>query len=463
MGPGLLKRFRLDIVFIFIILSLSVAVVFAQYPGYLLWGDSFVRWEFAKAITENGVGFNYGNAGFQNWHSTFPTILMAAALKASGYIGFFSFAQCFLLLGALYLACRQVVEPTVSMVVTFLFLLFPVNLIFLVMHMPDALLPVFALLLAATLSTRQLRKNPDNWFLYYSIVYLLFFICVWVRPNFAVAGIVVAYFAAARWRFKFANFVVMMACSVLMMGAWDRTLNVTIFDVSSVAMASEITGISKATNGEFCANCLDFVGDTQNARAHYQVDDVNPLLWDGDAGGLPSYKVGLKQNAKEIRSLWISAIYNNPAEYLNLKVEQITKLLGVGRGVKFMFSMRPIDVERTESVCGCRVAEGYYLITTMAKGAFSALRFFTERPYVQFIVGLAALLLLRGTKAFALVLCCFSLAVAYYASFFIQMQRVEFRYFYPSWVLLWPVWALSVLFVVCKLHGLNGRVASIVE
>lgn len=440
----LFKRCRLDIVFTLIILCLSIAVVLAQYPGHLLWGDSFVRWEFAKAITEHGIGFNYGDGGFQNWHSTFPTILMAATLKASGSIGLFSFAQCFLLLGALYLACRLVVTPAASMTVTFIFLLFPVNLVFLVMHMPDALLPVFALLLASALSGRQLIAKRENRFFYYSIVYLMFFICVWVRPNFAVAGVVVAYFSASRWRFKLANLIVMMACSILMMGVWDRALNVTMFDVSSVAMASEITGISKATDGDFCKNCLDFVGDTQNARNHYQIDDVNPLLWDGDAGGLPSYKVGLKQNAKEIRSLWVSAIYNNPAEFMNLKVEQISRLLGIWRGVKFMFSMQPIDVERTKSLCDCRVAEGSYLITAMATGAFSALSFFTERPYIQFIAGLASLLLLRRTKAFTLALCCFSLAVAYYASFFIQMQRVEFRYFYPSWVLLWPVWMLSI-------------------
>lgn len=460
---GLLKRYKFDIVFTLLILCISIAVVLAQYPGHLLWGDSFVRWEFAKAITEHGIGFNYGSGGFQNWHSTFPTVLMAAALKASGSIGFFSFSQCFLLLGALYVACRIVVSPAASMLVTVLFLLFPVNLIFLVMHMPDALLPVFALLLAGVLSSRKLTTKKFNIFLYYSCVYLLFFICVWVRPNFAVTGVVVAYFSASRWRFKLANLVVLMACSVSMMGVWDRVLGVTVFDVSSVAMASEITGISKATDGKFCATCLDFVGNTQNARDHYKVGDVNPLLWDGDSGGLPSYKVGLKQNAQEIRSLWLSAIYSNPSEYLSLKVEQIALLLGVERGVKFMFLMRPIDAGRTELVCGCRVAEGSDLITKMATGAFGALSFFTERPYVQFIAGILSLLLLRGTKSFALALCCFSLAVVYYASFFIQMQRVEFRYFYPSWVLLWPVWTLSIMFVVCKFQVLNARGASMAK
>lgn len=444
MESELFKRFRFDFLFGLIILCFSIVIVFAQYPGYLLWGDSFVRWEFAKAITEHGIGFDYGNGGFQNWHSTFPTVLMAAAYKLSGGVGFFSFAQCLLVLCSIYLSCRMFSSCLASLLVVCAFILIPVNLVFLVMHMPDALLPGFALLLVAALSFKEKMTDGKRLFIYYAVVYLLFLICVWVRPNFAVVVVPVAYFISSRWKVRLVNLAALMMCSIISIGIWDRVLQVNNFDVSSVAMASEIVGMSKATDGAFCSNCLDFVGDTQNARNNYKVDDVNQLLWDGDSGGLPSYKVGLKQNAKEVRTLWLSALYNNPIEYLKIKISQVSLLMGVERPVKFMFGRQPIDVQRTESACNCKVSDSSYAISSIAEQSFSSIRLFAGSPIVQFAIGLAAVVLLRRTKVFSFVLCCFVLSVFYYVSFFIQMQRVEFRYFYPSWVLLIPVWMMAI-------------------
>lgn len=440
---------------------LSWLILHVQFPGYLLWGDSFVRWGLAKAIATNGLGFDYGAAGYQNWHSTFPTVLMALSYRATTAISSFSYFQTLLLGFTIYGVLRTSCRPLASLLATICFFAVPINALYAVLHMPDALLPIFAFSLVAILVVREHLVRRIGHKLFYLLTGAVFIICVWVRPNFAVTAFAVAFFITPNTKHRLIAAIILPVLALLLLPAWDIGLKVRQFDVSSVSFGADIVGISKKTNATVCSHCLDFVGNTENARKNYNALDVNPLLWNGDEGGLPSFKLGLRENASEIKRLWLNSIKVAPTAFAELKLAQIKSLLGIGTYVPFSFDLEWNNIEqKTADECKCVLSPMRTAVSDAAQKAYGIFGGFIGRPWLQFLLAIPVLIFLRKQQCARTIFVCYAVAISYYAGFFIQMQRVEFRYFFPTWCLLWPIWALLLHHIAMATFMRKSRILS---
>ncbi|WP_312430868.1 hypothetical protein [Achromobacter sp.] len=397
--------------------------------------------------------YDYGADGFVNWHSTFPTVLMALTYKVSGGVFAFTVVQATLICVAMYGALRAVIHPPAAVGWVVAFMALPFNAFHLALHMPDALLLAGLMALTGLLAFRDAIERRYGVALYLSVVFALLIICVWVRPNAAIIAPVVAWFCVDGFKRRMAAMVAALALCVTVLNLWDRMLMVNKFDVSSVAMGAEIAGISKLSGGRTCIDCLDFVGNTANARANFNAIDVNGLLWSGDDGGLPSFKIGLREHASEVRQLWLQSIIAEPVVYLKIKAQQATALLGFD-GPLFFGSPPETGDPRTADMCGCDVRQ--HAVIWAANRTYGAASELLGRPWLLFLLFALALRFVPGTTP-RVALIAYWLALAYYAGFLIQMQRVEFRYFYPSWGLLCLVFATTMhRTLLCKLHVANS-------
>lgn len=442
------------------LLILAALSAYLQAPGYLLWGDSFVKWELAKSISQHGLGYPYNELSFTNWHPTFPIVLMAVTLKISGGIFLFPAMQSALLSLGAYVVLRRVTPAYTALALTSILLLIPTNIIYSAIHMPEPLMTAFALILIGTLLHKEKLILKYEIYPFLIIVSILFITTAWIRPNFAICAPIIAFFAVTRSPYRLLLAIALLAMSISLLHTWDKLLNVNSQDVSVVSMAAEIVGLSKMTNGATCDNCLDFIGNTESARQNYRHEDAGYMLW-GKDGGITPYKVALIENAPKIRKLWWDSVTSAPFEFIKMKtIKAYWLYLGNSPTATTVTPMTTnwtgvvSEITRTEAACNCQVGP----LRNQAAELATNIRFpaLEEKPLLGLAICLALIvssLALPSTSATAIRLLA-STSILYYAGFLLNMQRVEFRYYYPSWMLMLLA---VVIFLQCITSTITTR------
>ncbi|WP_312583691.1 hypothetical protein [Atlantibacter sp.] len=425
------------------IAAVSVFLGLLQRPGYILWGDSYVRWGFAKKIAENGLFYDYALLGFQNWHNTFPTLLQGIFWSFVPSLTAFSISQAFITISSSYLLFNCFFRKRTSLTLSLLFFLYPVNAVFSVMHMPDAMIVPFVMLSVMVFIKRGLLIDKTNVYFYYFSIFTLFICAVWVRPSFAVTAPIYAWFIFDKYKMKIIMAIVITIFTALTMNVWDKILNVAIFSPASVGMASEIAGISKATNGRVCYDCLDKFGSTDNSRKFYSDSDVGKILWGNQPALIPS-KVASKDNSREIFNLYVKAIKEAPIEFIKMKVRKTMLLIGVTEPVWFMGAYDSSENEKLSELCSnCKMSKYREEINYTAMRSV-VIPYFPIHPWVLILFSSACVVLCpkEDRKNIGFVVC---VGIAFYSSFILNLQRIEFRYFYLTWVLLCHASIISLL------------------
>ncbi|HFE3291365.1 hypothetical protein [Escherichia coli] len=426
-----------------IIAASSALLALLQRPGYILWGDSYVRWGFAKKIAENGLLYDYSRLGFENWHNTFPTVLQGIFWSIAPSLTAFSMSQAFITISSSYLLFYCFFRKRTSLIISLLFFLYPVNAVFSVMHMPDAMIVPFVMLSIVAFIKRRFLSEKTSIYFYYLIVFTLFICAVWVRPSFAVTAPVYAWFIFDRYKIKIAMAISLTIFTALTMNAWDKILNVVVFSPASVGMASEIAGISKATDGRVCYDCLDKFGNTENSRKLYSDSDVGKSLWGVQPALVPD-KIAAKENSREIFELYINAIKEAPVEFVKMKVRKTLLLIGVTEPVWFMGAYDRSENEKLSELCSnCKMSNYREEINYTAMRSV-IVPYFPIHPWLLMLFSLACIIVCPKGSRKDISFIVF-VGIAFYSSFILNLQRIEFRYFYLTWVLLCHASIISLL------------------
>ncbi|WP_218065797.1 hypothetical protein [Escherichia coli] len=442
------KVIRTTAPFVFIFIF-ALLISYIQSPGYILWGDSYIRWNFAKSISINGFFNDYKSMGFDNWHNTFPTILQSLSWRIAESITIFSFLQAFVYISTFFLLLNCFIGRSISLFVSLLFFIFPINAAYSVMNMPDVMIVPFIILSALVFTKSDKIKQKAGNTCYVITMILLFLMSIWTRPSFAVTAPVYGWIICSNKKLKPIFAVAITIFAALTMNIWDSVLNVKVYSPASVGMAAEVVGVSKMSDGNFCNTCLDFVGNTSLAREHYDNTDAGKMLWD-KTGGLIPEKVAAISNEKTISGLYKTAIFSETKKFLLLKLDKALALLGISGPVKLYSFYTPSDYDRLSELCGgCYQSTFRYSINEVSI-YLSSLLYFPVHPWLMMVLSLGSACFVRkeqrGAALFITVL-----GIAYYASFILNMQRVEFRYFYPSFVLFSLVIILGIKDVLIKL------------
>ena len=186
-----------DLLIALLLAGLAALLVWLQYPGYLLWGDSFVRWDFAKDIARHGLGFDYSN-GRDNWHTTFPTVLMALSWWVRP--SYALFVAAFASLGALaaYALLRQVAPMIFAAIVAALIVILPTNAVYFALHMPEPLAATFLLAAVALVLARSVLEPRLTYGGYVTLVCVVFAFALWCRPAAGLSAPIIGWMLAPR-------------------------------------------------------------------------------------------------------------------------------------------------------------------------------------------------------------------------------------------------------------------------
>ncbi|MGL5474725.1 MAG: hypothetical protein ACRDBZ_08985 [Citrobacter braakii] len=425
------------------IAAVSVFLTLLQRPGYILWGDSYVRWGFAKKIAENGLFYDYSLLGFENWHNTFPTVLQGTFWSIVPSLTAFSMSQAFITIISSYLLFNCFFRKRISLIVSLLFFLYPVNAVFSVMHMPDAMIVPFVMLSVVVFIKRNILSEKTSIYFYYLIIFTLFICSVWVRPSFAVTAPVYAWFVFDRYKIKIIMAITLTVFTALTMNMWDKVLNVVVFSPASVGMASEIAGISKATDGRVCYDCLDKYGSTENSRKFYSDSDIGKSLG-GEQPALVPAKVASKDNSREIFGLYVNAIKEAPIEFIKMKTRKTMLLIGVTEPVFFTGAYDSSEDEKLSELCSnCKMSKHREEINYTAMRSV-IVSYFPIHPWVLILFSSVCVILCpKGKRKDVGFIVC--VGIAFYSSFILNLQRIEFRYFYLTWVMLCHASIISLL------------------
>ncbi|MFI3411277.1 hypothetical protein, partial [Citrobacter braakii] len=233
--------------------------------------------------------------------------------------------------------------------------------------------------------------------------------------SFAVTAPVYAWFVFDRYKIKIIMAITLTVFTALTMNMWDKVLNVVVFSPASVGMASEIAGISKATDGRVCYDCLDKYGSTENSRKFYSDSDIGKSLG-GEQPALVPAKVASKDNSREIFGLYVNAIKEAPIEFIKMKTRKTMLLIGVTEPVFFTGAYDSSEDEKLSELCSnCKMSKHREEINYTAMRSV-IVSYFPIHPWVLILFSSVCVILCpKGKRKDVGFIVC--VGIAFYSSF----------------------------------------------
>lgn len=216
----------------------------------------------------------------------------------------------------------------------------------------------------------------------------------------------------------------------------------------ALGMGWEILQVAKATKDRRIALELRYAGDPAHAIAIVKPEALNNVFWDRSPP-LSVARIVAPENKSRMNALFLNMVKTQPLAYARNKAGMWLRILGIT--APLMPAGYGFDIGRTVT----RPTEGK--VTMLNKAMFAALwvigsslPLLGSRPWILLLGGLLFVARQRRKghhrQAGLIVL----LALGYYCSFLVSAQAMEFRYFAPSYLVLfcvllveWILWLRS--------------------
>ncbi len=426
--------------FLLAALALGTACTLITWPG-IFYSDSYGRWFLAENLLRHNM------AAQDDWLSVPPQLFMALLYALAGSHAAYTLAQAVLFFFTAFCAI-DFFCPAGKPACGLLFAVCPVFYgfsVYVEMSVPcvTALLWLLMLVLGTDYAAAK-GWGRGRRFGYLVACGFLYFVMLGFRQNaFTVLPVLLAAAAlgcrGARVWWPLAAqalaaglcFVVIAALPVVLrFGIRNGSGPMSVgFLWESVAMLGEL-----GDNAEY-AHALDFLGDedtTENAVASNNYQSIY-----GYHNFIPNTVVGQGNNAARIRALYLHLALEEPAVYLKVKGEFISRALGIAAPL----SAGEYDYDRDG-----RMAEFGFWDSPARRAFYQSYVGFQQgfplflRPWAVFLIsgGLvaAAWRFLAGAARRRLA-ALWASAAFFYAAFLINTQSQEFRYFFAPLVLLY--------------------------
>jgi len=220
-------------------------------------------------------------------------------------------------------------------------------------------------------------------------------------------------------------------------------------NASSLGMIWELVSIEKETGDPVLFDQLSEFGDVAEAENRWNPEYLNAVVWDNNP---PFYAIDIAQteNAKAITKIYLKTFLRMPSEFIKNKLSYICRTLGVSDNL----------ITSARGVHGIDdITQGYGgMVTQIQESDRSSFIEFTDRfsiltlkPWTLVTIMLCLLLIskiLFNTDGTVFTLT-WAIAVGYYLSFCINTQAMEYRYYAPSFYLLY-IGTICLIVTICN-------------
>ena len=222
-----------------------------------------------------------------------------------------------------------------------------------------------------------------------------------------------------------------------------------VHNASTLGMIWEMMDMVSESNDEELISALDEFGDVEKAMDRYGDPHLNALVWDDDPP-FSAYQIsGIY--SKPVTNLYIKQMVYNTPLFLKTKAKFALKTMGV---TSPLLSSR-WSVHRVDDLMisfGAEQTPFQDYVRDIYFKTTDGIAFISLRPYMAFLIaGTMALIRQRRKQKYSDELLIVGIAFAYYSSFLINTQSFDFRYFSPSFFLVFIVIACDISLGIQKI------------
>lgn len=417
-----------------VILSLVVSVWIGLIcePG-LFYTDSFSRWDMALFIAD---GVPQG----ETMLSVMPQLFMALCYKFTNSFFSYTILQSFLFYCSIFalLDCFKILKQSMLRLFCVLLVFFPVFQAYSVFIEPSiGVITAVNFLLVFVLKLKSdERISPTAAFCVFSMLFAVMF---GYRQNTLtiLPVIIVLLWVYLPKVYKYCGFAAII-CALIFVTILPDLFKLRKVDNYAQGPAWEIICMLEMLDKEQYSGYLDYAGNTQNAIKNNSWQTMHGSLSGSET--INPAVTRARSISKRVLADYVRLIKSEPLTFIKMKLRFWSRTLGFNEPI--------LNMEIYKHSDGVLEDYGYrktYLNTKFVDdyNEFMERMSVLRRPYLLYLS--AALLIFAYSKVYRkrladehlrFMLLVYAIAVFYYMAFMITTQSQEFRYFFPSFVLL---------------------------
>ena len=446
---------------IFVSLLFACFLTFLTYPG-VMYTDSYVRitmGENIKQWLQMVLSGNRAAVDAASWITVVPSYFMGLSTKLVGSVALFTFSQVFLLYLMSFVLSKKLLGEDSPWMFLYI-ILTPVFVAFSVYYEASVgcLIGIVVVIFIIWGWDDLTENNFDR-----VITYLLLVLCSFIVFGFRANAIsilpalaLIVLLCALKTKQKVAV-AIGIIIGALLVPLSTTFLNIDTMSSSSVGLVWEMVSTIQSMDEKKQAQYSDYLDDifeegtTQAALAANiyedpQVASVNPILWDV----LIIEKVSEPGMGKQIIDKYFELIKSEPKAFFMTKWTFVSNTLGMKKPINMWEYYYNRDDRMAEFGFNDSLPRLHFVNYVLAYMGFAKVY---RMPWLMFLVGI----ILLGVKRFwfkdvkgriTIEESMYLIAMFYYGAYILDTQSFEFRYFFPSWVLL-------VFVILSSLMGLS--------
>lgn len=423
-------------------LIVSAWLFLVYFPG-IFFIDSFIRWQTCSQLVSMGGCSKYLDTAL-------PSLWMGLTYLMTGSKAAITFLQSFLFFFSSLFLIKNVgnFKGGWMLIPSALFLSFPLFQGYSVFNEPCIGTVIGLNFFFCLLFHKDGFKSRLESGVYLFLYFFVFSTIFGFRLNTITILPVVFFVLWQRFQFKktilvpFVSLVMALVFVFSLPYVLTKWRHVKRQDLIAVGLAWETVQIIKRTHAPQYDRYLDYAGTVKGATRNAMAN-VEESEWMGFLGpnSLCFESIVTPDVSRRIKKDYWRLICAHPGEFAKNKIYIFGRVLGIFKPLKFLEFLP--DLEE-------KLMQPGFRSTPLRNKKIDDLNLFMEqrdflmRPFLMFLTGLLCLVFsrsyLRKEVYFTGVI--YSLALFYYAAFFITTQSFEFRYFFPSFFLI------AIMFVV---------------
>lgn len=422
--------------------ALALLCTLVSYPG-IWYSDSYVRVAtggavlnaVVKTLTGHRFPLDTGNA-----FSVTPSFFMAASLGVTGHVALYTFAQAFAFFAAVFLLIREL-NPAGRKLQSALFAVCP--LVYGMSVYYEAGIGCFAGIAALILLFRRagVEKSRGDRALEFLLVAFASFVAFGYRTN-ALTVIPVLVFCLFRLKAekaKKALVLLALVCGILFTKALPWVFDIRSQSTATSGLVWEMLTVIQRMDPEAREEYRDYLdeiggeGSTRKALAASNEATAGSFMWGGDLGiGKMSAPGATAAALKKYAGL----IAAKPLDWLRVKRDFVLRAMGVGHTLDYS----EYNYNRWDQMAdyGFNDSLQRHAFYDSFMGTCAFLGAYTLHPWLPFLISLVMVVAeaVRKSARRGLYAAVLWTAAFYYLAYLLDTPAFDFRYFYPSLLLM---------------------------